>query len=196
MITTTPDRVPSLRLLAIAVVAALVFTACGSSSEGSDALPGLSVTPPDGAEVATSGPVEPAAEDANFTYDTFEEGTKQLADLPEGPVVVNFFASWCPTCIAEMPDFEKVHQAVGGDVTFLGLALQDRPESAQVLVADTGVTYDIGLDEGDIFEKFGGLGMPTTVFIDADGVVQQVFSGGLTEDALMDIINEKLLEEA
>ena len=130
----------------------------------------------------------------NFRWDTFDGSTKALSDLPSMPVVVNFFASWCPSCIAEMPDFEAVSQSFDGDVQFVGLAMQDRPESAEALVAETGVTYEVGADpNGDIFAQMGGLGMPTTVFIDADGVITSVHSGQLTADSLTDKINDELL---
>jgi cytochrome c biogenesis protein CcmG/thiol:disulfide interchange protein DsbE len=101
------------------------------------------------------------------------------------PVVVNFFASWCVPCIDEMPAFERVHQALGDQVAFVGMANQDAPEDALATVAATGVTYPTYDDPGaGAITYFGGLAMPTTVFIDASGEVVDVHSGALTEDEL------------
>lgn len=101
------------------------------------------------------------------------------------PVVVNFFASWCAPCVDEMPAFEDVHQALGDQVTFVGLANQDSHDDALATVAATGVTYPTFDDpDASALTYFGGLSMPTTVFIDAEGEVVDVNSGPLTEAEL------------
>ena len=129
---------------------------------------------------------------AFYEYVDFEDNLQSSTDQIGRPVVINFFASWCPTCIAEMPDFETTHLAVRDDVDFVGLAMQDRAEAALALVDETGITYDIGLDDGTLLQQFGGLGMPTTVFIDADGVIQNVHTGVLDVESLTEIIDEHL----
>jgi cytochrome c biogenesis protein CcmG, thiol:disulfide interchange protein DsbE len=101
------------------------------------------------------------------------------------PVVVNFFASWCAPCVDEMPAFEDVHQALGDQVTFVGMANQDSHDDALATVAATGVTYPTFDDpDASALTYFGGLTMPTTVFIDAEGEVVDVNSGPLTEAEL------------
>jgi cytochrome c biogenesis protein CcmG, thiol:disulfide interchange protein DsbE len=101
------------------------------------------------------------------------------------PVVVNFFASWCAPCVDEMPAFEDVHQALGDQVSFVGLANQDSHDDALATVAATGVTYPTFDDpDASALTYFGGLTMPTTVFIDAEGEVVDVNSGPLTEAEL------------
>ncbi len=140
-------------------------------------------------DVAVSGRTgvgEPAPDVAMTDFD----GTRfELADYRGTPLVVNFWASWCPSCVAEMPDFEKVHQAVAGKVAFLGINHSDAPESAERLAKDTGVTYRLARDQqGEIFQAFGAAGMPTTVFIGADGNVIDLVVGQLSEEALMDYI--------
>jgi cytochrome c biogenesis protein CcmG, thiol:disulfide interchange protein DsbE len=101
------------------------------------------------------------------------------------PVVVNFFASWCAPCVDEMPAFEDVHQELGDQVTFVGMANQDSHDDALATVAATGVTYPTFDDpDASALTYFGGLTMPTTVFIDAEGEVVDVNSGPLTEAEL------------
>jgi len=115
-----------------------------------------------------------------------------LGDLFTGtPVVVNFFASWCAPCIDEMPAFEAVHQSLGGRVTFLGMANRDTPDDARATMAATGITYPaFGDPDTSALTYFGGLAMPTTVFIGPDGVVRDVHSGALTEEALRGKLTE------
>ncbi len=173
---------------------AIVLVAAACTSDGG----GTNTVGDDGSASATDGAGENDpeidVEAVAFTFDDFEGENLSFADLPDGPVVLNFFASWCPPCIAEMPDFETVHQNFAGEVTFLGLATQDRVESAVELVEQTGITYQVGNDQnGDVFSLFGGLGMPTTVFIDADGRVASVHTGALDVDSLTDSINDDLL---
>lgn len=108
-----------------------------------------------------------------------------VADLVGEALVINFFASWCGPCRAEMPDFEQVHQQLGDDVRFIGLAVNDRADDAAALVAETGVSYEWGFDvDAKIFEALEALVMPTTVFVNPSGEIVEVHAGILTADAL------------
>ncbi len=116
-------------------------------------------------------------------------GRVRLAELRGRPVVLNFWASWCPPCLAEMPEFERVHRRLGGRVAFLGVNQRDQPRAAEELAGRTGVTYPLAVDvAGQAFDAFGGLGMPTTVLIGADGTVADVFAGQLDETLLRERI--------
>ncbi len=107
------------------------------------------------------------------------------------PVVLNFWASWCPFCLAEMPDFERVSQATADRVVFIGVNLQDDQALATDLAAETGVTYRLARDpQGVVYAAFGGIGMPTTVFIDASGIVREVVTGQMSESQLRSKITE------
>lgn len=118
-----------------------------------------------------------------------EGGSMSLADLRGTPVVVNFFASWCVPCVEEMPAFETVHQQLGDEVAFVGIALQESAEASRSIVEETGVTYTIGRDpSGALFEAFDGVNMPSTFVLDADGVVVGVSAGALDADGLRDLL--------
>lgn len=119
------------------------------------------------------------------------EGT--LADDLQGPAVVNFFASWCAPCIAEMPDFEQVFQDVEGRVDFVGVAINDRTAEAERIVEQTGITYRWARDgRGDVANAAKITQMPATMFVGADGEVVEVHSGALDEEQLRDLISEHL----
>jgi len=120
-------------------------------------------------------------------------GRVRLADLRGRPVVLNFWASWCPPCLAEMPEFERVHRRLGDRVAFLGVNQRDQAQAAERLARSTGVTYPLAADTaGRSFDAFGGLGMPTTVLIGADGTVADIFAGQLDEKLLSERIRRVL----
>lgn len=126
----------------------------------------------------------------------FIDGSEaNLADFAGTPLVVNFWASWCPACVAEMPDFETVHDAFGDQVVFLGMNMQETDaQAAAELVDQTGVSYQLGLDpDGRIFNTFGGIAMPTTVFIDAEGNIVKTHAGAIFADDLAEMIRTELL---
>lgn len=123
----------------------------------------------------------------------FEGGRFTLETYRGRPMVVNFWASWCPSCAAEMPAFEQVHQRFGGSVEFLGVNHSDTRSSAEELAHSTGVTYRLAEDpQGQLFVAFGGVGMPTTAFIAADGEIAEVVVGQLSEQQLASLIQEHL----
>jgi thiol-disulfide isomerase/thioredoxin len=117
----------------------------------------------------------------------------RLADLRGRPAVVNFWASWCPSCIAEMPAFEGVHRRLGQRVAFVGVDQRDQRGAALALARRTGVGYRLAFDpSGRSFDAFGGLGMPTTVLLRADGTVAEVVTGPLDEQALARKLHDAL----
>jgi thiol-disulfide isomerase/thioredoxin len=120
-------------------------------------------------------------------------GNRDYSAYAARPLVINFFASWCPNCIAEMPDFERVHQAAGGEVAFLGVSQSDAPQASIDLAAETGITYDTAIDrQGAFFNALGATGMPTTVFVRPGGEIAQVWVGALDEASLTQLIDEYL----
>lgn len=137
-------------------------------------------------------PDEPIDPDV-ATFTTFDDQTVSFASVYGAPTVVNFFASTCVPCITEMPIFEQVHKELGDSVTFLGLAVADRPEDAQELVTQTGVSYRTGQDrDGSVITALGGSFLPTTVLLDSDGTIVDVHTGELTAAELRALIADKL----
>lgn len=133
----------------------------------------------------------PTADEATFT--TFDGEEVALTTLRGTPTVVNFFASTCVPCITEMPAFEDVHQDLGTQVSFLGLAVADRPDDALALVEQTGVTYRTAQDpDASVISALGGTVLPTTVLLDADGEVVATHNGELDADELRSLLADEL----
>ncbi|MDP8987408.1 MAG: TlpA family protein disulfide reductase [Actinomycetota bacterium] len=128
------------------------------------------------------------------SFSMLSGGMGSFADYRGRPLVINFFASWCAPCVAEMPDFEAVHQELGEQVAFLGINLRDQVDDATRLVETTGVTYDVGRDpSGDLATALGVVNMPSTLFVSADGQVVDAHPGALTAGDLRARVR-KLLE--
>jgi cytochrome c biogenesis protein CcmG/thiol:disulfide interchange protein DsbE len=133
---------------------------------------------------AAREPPVPAVELIDFEGQSFS-----LADYEGTPVVVNFWSSWCPSCVAEMPDFERVHRQLRRRVAFVGVNQRDDRGAARDLAAETGVSYRLAADpNGALLDAFGGPGMPTTAFIDAHGNVVEVVTGQLDQALLKSYI--------
>jgi thiol-disulfide isomerase/thioredoxin len=182
-------RLPLLAVVAataLALVAALGVLALLDDGGDRDAAAGTGDDgTTEGYELAPAGELPSSNADVRLASLTGGADRTLGELLGTKPVVVNFFASWCVPCIDEMPAFERVHQAVSDQVTVIGMANRDAPDDALATVAATGVTYPtFGDPDGSAVTWFGGLAMPTTVFIDASGEVVDVNSGPLTEAEL------------
>ncbi len=129
-----------------------------------------------------------------FEFATAEGGTTTLAAYEGEPLVVNYFAAWCPPCRAELPDFEAVSVERAADVTFIGISKDNTTDAWVGLIDTTGVTFET-IYEGNSagsYEVVGGLAMPTTAFITADGEIAHVHSGVLDDVVLNQLIDEHL----
>ncbi len=172
-------------------------TAAGDSaaSDSAASVSSPAVTTPTQAAAAPTDcrSIDPATHSEDTSLDGVHAlGFATLNDLPAAfagyrgcPLIVNFFASWCVPCVAEMPDFQQFWVDHGAEVAVLGLAFQDPAEQALATVADRGVTYPTGMDDRELFIDFGGLGMPTTVFVSPEGHILQTHSGLLTLDDIV-----------
>ena len=183
---------------ALAVVA-VVVGACGAEATGSgdsEEIPKivLSQDSPDlTADMAVSPTTKPGTDMSDLTFDAFDGGTGTLGDYGGQPLVVNFFASWCPPCVREMPEFQAVFERLGGRVAFLGLSQDRAPEDALALVESTGVAYETGWDPDlEVYEATGSVAMPTTAFVSPTGELLDVFAGVLDAEALSERIERFL----
>ena len=130
--------------------------------------------------------------EVDLDYATFDGGTANFTQYAGTPLVINFFARTCPACVSEMPEFDEVfREQANGEVAFVGISTDPRLSDAEILVEETGVSYDLGWDpNAELFAHFGGFAMPTTVFVDATGVVRETWSGVLTAEDLTEKIAE------
>jgi cytochrome c biogenesis protein CcmG/thiol:disulfide interchange protein DsbE len=115
-------------------------------------------------------------------------------------VIVNLWASWCGPCRAEMPALQTVYaanQARGLEVLAVNSTYQDSASDAQAFVHELGLTFPILLDEdGAVSRRYLVRALPSTFFIDRQGVIRTVILGGPMSAATVQSKVEALLREA
>jgi thiol-disulfide isomerase/thioredoxin len=117
----------------------------------------------------------------------------QLSDLRGQTVLVNVFASWCGPCIAETPHLVEVfNQKKDDGVVIVGLNLQESPDAVLNFQDEFNIDYPLVLNEDGFLTNnlYTPIGLPTTWFIDQDGVVRYVFSGPMTQQVLLQVIDD------
>ena len=128
------------------------------------------------------GPAQPGAVERGLpevTLPCLAGGPDVDLTTLRGPMVVNLWQAFCQPCRKEMPALEAFSKKHGEKVAVLGIDYNDvHPEAAMKLAEDTGATYPSVADPGGEFrgvEEFGVVrGLPTWIFLDADGVVTHV----------------------
>lgn len=105
-----------------------------------------------------------------------------LADYRGKIVVLNLWASWCPPCRAEMPDLERLSRVYAKrGVMVLGVDQGEAGTRARDFATSLGITYPVLVDDAQQYGRvYAALGLPTTIVIDANGVVRAGFDGALT----------------
>lgn len=136
----------------------------------------------------------PGADAASFDFALFDGSQSSTTAFAGQPAVINFWASWCPSCVAEMSAaFRPVAADFDREVAFIGMNIQDERDRARALLDETGVVWINAEDpDGTLFVELGGLGMPFTVFIDAAGAIVDTHNGPLNEPQLRDAVAELL----
>lgn len=137
----------------------------------------------------------PAKESAaNFTLALLDGKSFQFSDHKGKPVLINFFASWCLPCREEMPLLVKTaHEYGPKGVVFLGIAIDDTEEKMKEFMVRYDVDFPVGLDKTTEIQKSYGLyGIPTTYFIDKQGVINYFHSGAVTEELLQHELDKLL----
>jgi cytochrome c biogenesis protein CcmG, thiol:disulfide interchange protein DsbE len=125
----------------------------------------------------------------DFTLTTLDGTQVRLSELRGRPVVLNFWATWCPPCRGEMPQLEAASRRYADQVAVIGVNQVEPAGTVQAFANEVGLTYPIPLDSSGVASRLYGVrSLPTTFFIDRDGMIRQIQVGGLTEATLADML--------
>jgi peroxiredoxin len=135
-------------------------------------------------EAANMGGLKVGAKAPDFELKTLAGDTVKLSDLKGKKVMLNFWATWCPPCKAEMPAMEEFHKEAGDEVVILAVNI-DPHLDVKAFVDENGITFPIPLDAEDkVNETYQVLSIPTTYFIDTKGNIGNKYIGAMNLDAM------------
>ena len=169
-------RIPVTFLLLIALLG-LLLAGCGSFStplpalDGTEPVPDITLPTPDGEMIS-------------------------LSDYQGQVVFLNFWGTYCPPCVDELPDLQAVYEELQSeDFVIIGLNAEEKPEKVKAFVEENGITFPIIIsDDATINPVYQLKHMPTTWFIDKNGILRGKIEGQMSKDMALKIAN-KLLEE-
>jgi thiol-disulfide isomerase/thioredoxin len=121
------------------------------------------------------------------------EGSQHLSALRGKPVVINFWASWCPPCTNELPYFERLAQTYGDRVTIVTVDWNEQPGVAASYLKEHGITLPVTMDQQSrIYRAYSLSEVPDTIVLDAQGNVTYVSVGGLSWQELVSAVEAAL----
>ncbi len=172
-----------------ALATCLVLLGCaeqGSTSPDADLDPASEQESSVELGVVQPGSPEPGGQAPDFALRDMDKQVVRLSDFRGTPIVLNFFASWCVPCLAEMPLIQDAHlKAEEAGYMVLGVAVQDSRGALRGLSESMGLTFPMVLDgDNSVGMAYHVVGPPSTFFIDANGKIISVVAGQIEEDTL------------
>lgn len=123
----------------------------------------------------------------DFQLTTLEGEIVKLSDFKGQRVMINFWATWCPPCRAEMPDMQKFYE--NNDVQILAVNLletESNPDKVQEFIDEFELTFTIPLDEESVVSnKYEIIAYPTSFMIDSSGRIQFIALGAMNYDLMV-----------
>ena len=122
----------------------------------------------------------------DFALNDLDGNPVNLRDLRGKVVVLNFWATWCPPCRAEMPEIEAIHQQYKDKgVTVIGIDIRETVAEVRDFIEDGGLSWTFVIDRtGAVAAGYAVSAIPTSFFIDAAGIVRAIEVGAMTKGGM------------
>ncbi len=134
----------------------------------------------------------------DFTLELIGGERVTLSELRGTAVVINLWASWCPPCRAEMPAIQDIYDRNkdrGLEVLAVNTTYQDRESDAAAFAQEFNLTFPIALDRtGEVARQYQLRALPSTFFVDREGVIRKVVIGGPMSETTLQTAIEQILE--
>ena len=162
-------------ILPVILTLVLLLASC---SAGPEPLDGKSpAVPVKGTQINNLAP--------DFQLQSLDGQTISLSDLRGKPVLINFWASWCPPCREEMPYLQEIYEEwTDKGLVVLAINIGESSYTAEEFIQSYNLSFTVLLDtEQDIAQRYNITGIPTTLFIDKDGIIQDKVIGAFQSTA-------------
>ncbi|MBS4178321.1 redoxin domain-containing protein [Lederbergia citrea] len=135
----------------------------------------------------------------DFELTTFDKEKVRLSDYKGKKVILNFWASWCGPCKAEMPHMEKFYQEKAKDLNVEIIAVNltnsehglNKLDKVQKFIHDYGLTFPIPLDEtGEVGDTYRTITIPTSYIIDTKGLISKKIMGPMDEEMMEKLVKD------
>ncbi len=126
-----------------------------------------------------------------FALTDSNKKTINLDDYKGKKVILNFWATWCPPCVSEMPLLQEVYNNRNGEgIEVIGINYNEDYDRVKKFISEKGVTFTILIDSDlKVSMDYGVIGLPITFFIDREGRIKEKYKGELNKKLIKDILN-------
>jgi len=155
----------------------LVIAGCSPGPAPQASAPSSVPAPIEGIQVGNLAP--------DFQLSNLDYEPMSLNELRGKPVMLNFWATWCPPCKDEMPYLQEIHEGYSDEVLMLlAIDIGESPSTVEKFMQSNHYTLPVLLDtSGVVAQQYSILNVPTTYFIDGDGVIQSKRIGAFINTA-------------
>jgi|CXWL01.1.fsa_nt_gi thiol-disulfide isomerase/thioredoxin len=173
----------------LAAVAVGAYLLIGDRSIGDTPRATLTETPPG---VTDDVGVRKGELGRNFIGQAPDGSVVRLSDLRGRPTIINFWATWCSSCLAELPDFKEVQGELGADhLNVVAVNAGEGSADASRFLKDLDApAFRVAMDPTLVIsDAYAVFGMPTSLFLDADGVIRAVYVGQIDKDLMREYVS-------
>ena len=180
-------------MAALAAVLLLAAVSCDTNEGGIETIPQKETTAAPDTDApdtpADTTPEQNPNQALDFTVQDWEGNMVKLSDFFGKPIVLNFWASWCPPCKAELPDFDDACKKYDGEVVFLMVNMTDNQmetvEVAKDFIKTYGYDFPVYFDVSyEAAMVYGVRSIPQTYFINAEGEAVATATGMISANQL------------